>query len=278
MKIYKLFALPALLLGIVMMARAGYQLFQTEQARQEGSAVYGDLSGQVKKNAAAPPSAPSVTGTPPAARDESPDGAEPRREEEARMDIPGFEIDFEALRTVSPDAAAWLYSPDTAIDYPVMKADDYSYYLTRLPDGRPNAGGSLFLDYHCAPDFRDPLTVIYGHHMKSGSMFGSLQGYKKQAYFEEHPVMYLYTEAGNYRIELLYGVLIGAGQWRERAFMHAENLESLLRYAARNTTFVSEAGYQDGDRFAALSTCSYEFDDARYVVIGVLRPEAPDRP
>jgi len=65
--------------------------------------------------------------------------------------------------------------------------------------------------------------------------------------------------------------VIGAGQWRERAFMYAENVDALIAYAAYNTTFKSSAVYNKGDRVVALSTCSYEFDDARYVVLGILK-------
>ena len=232
-------ALLALLLGIGVMAFAGFRLLEARKVYQEGDAAYQEINGQVK-------------------RDEKPPAG-------------GLRIDFEALRAVNEDAVAWLHSPGTAIDYPVMKAKDYSYYLRRLPDGTGNANGSLFIDYNCAPDFSGPLTVIYGHHMKSGKMFGSLKGYKDQTYYSKHPAMYLYTERGNYRIDLLYGCVIGAGQWRERAFMYPENVRALLAYAAHNTTFESDVKYEEGDKVIALSTCSYEFDNARYIVLGVLR-------
>ena len=222
MKTGKICAALALLLGMGVMAYAGVQLAQMQKVYREGNAAYGELHDLVKKSPAGPAS----------------------------------RIDFEALRAVNPDAAAWLYSPGTAIDYPVMRADDYSYYLRRLPDGTHNANGSLFIDYNCAPDFSGPLTVIYGHHMKSGSMFGSLKGYKDQGYYEKHPAMQLYTPQGEYRIELLYGCVIGAGQWRERAFMYPENAQALLDYAARHTTFTGAAAYAQGDRLVALSTCS----------------------
>ena len=180
-----------------------------------------------------------------------------------------------ALRKTNQDAVAWLSGPGTVIDYPVMKATDYDYYLHHLPDGTLNANGTLFIDYNNSPDFSDRLTVIYGHHMRSGRMFGSLNGYKKQSYFDEHPYMYLYTENGDkYRVDLIYGCVIGAGEWRERAFMYGENLDSLLAYAESNTTFKSKAEYTESDRMVAMSTCSYEFDGARYVVIGVLRPDS----
>lgn len=249
-----------LLLGIGLMAYAGAQLIQTERIYQEGNAAYEDLSAQVKASAA------SGYQTPNASTEES-------TVEGARVYIPDLGIDFETLKTINKDAVAWLYCPDTVIDYPVMKADDYSYYLDRLPDGTKNANGSLFIDFNCASDFSDSLTVVYGHNMKSGRMFGSLTGYKDQGYFDEHPFLYLYTEKENYRIDLLYGCVIGAGQWRERAFMYPQNVEALLAYAVHNTTFTSSVEYQEGDRIIALSTCSYEFDDARYVVIGILRGE-----
>lgn len=191
----------------------------------------------------------------------------------SQNDIPDINIDFEALKKINDDSTAWLYCPDTVIDYPVMRADDYDYYLHHLPDGTQNANGTLFIDYNCASDFSDTLSIIYGHNMRSKSMFGSLGGYKKQDYFDKHPYMYLYTQHGNYRIELIYGCVIGSGQWREQAFMYKENIDSLINYAAYNTTFTSSAVYDKGDRIVAMSTCSYEFDDARYVVIGILREE-----
>jgi len=196
-----------------------------------------------------------------------------RKERAPQVEIPERAIDFQALRLINDDSIGWLYSPETPIDYPVMGASDYSWYLSYLPDGTPNANGSLFLDYNSKRDFSSKLSIIYGHHMQSGQMFGSLVEYKKQDYFDRHPYLYLYTEQGNYRIDLVYGCVIDAGMWRERAFMYEANLRGLLNYASEMTTFSSEVQYIEGDRFVTLSTCSFEFDDARYVVIGVLVPE-----
>jgi len=182
-------------------------------------------------------------------------------------------IDFTALQAVNPDAVAWLHSPGTVIDYPVMRAKDYNQYLRHLPDGTYNSNGSLFIDFNCAPDFSDSLTVIYGHNMRSGQMFGSLAGYKEQAYYQAHPYLTLYTEKKETRrIDLLYGCVIDAKEWQERAFSYQVNLDALLDYAAYNTTFTSGMEYTPGDQIVALSTCSYEFDGARYVVVGALRP------
>jgi len=266
MKIKKAFAVFSLLLGVSVMKYAGERLTQARQMYQEGDAAYRNMSMAVRGRRAAEYAARFGT-----------DGQELIEaiplSAEMGVFVPDIGIDFNALRRINADAAAWLYCPDTVIDYPIMRADDYAYYLSHLPDGAPNANGSLFIDYNCAHNFGDPLTVVYGHNMRSGSMFGGLKGYKEQSFYDEYPYMYLYTERRNYRIELLYGCVIDAGQWRERAFMYAENVGALLVYAAGETTFTSGASYAVGDRVVALSTCSYEFEDARYVVIGVLREE-----
>lgn len=255
-----------LICSIAVILFFGYKLWESSQVYTEGDQNYEQLQDQIRQ----PDGKHAEIGAP--ASGEQADipevpGAEPQ------VDIPSVFIDFGALEKVNADAGAWLYCPDTVIDYPVMAADDYDWYLHHLPDGTKNANGSLFLDYNCPSDFSGRLSIIYGHHMKSGKMFGSLVGYKKQEYYEQHPFMYLYTKQGNYRIDLKYGCVISAGEWRERAFMYEINLNALLSYAASKTTFESGAGYTDGDRVVVLSTCSYEFDDARYVVIGVLRPE-----
>ena len=260
-------AVAVLLLGTLVMVYAGVRLLETNKVYQEADAVYEVLSKQVRKNATAEPA--PLPAQELAAMD-SPSAQESEHEARIPVYIPDVEIDFDLLRGINGDSAAWLYSPGTVIDYPVMKAEDYYYYLNHLSDGTVNANGSLFIDYNNAPDFSDDLTVIYGHHMKSGRMFGGLVGYKEQRFYEEHPFMYLYTETQNYRIDLMYGSVIGAWEWRDNAFMYEENIEDLISYAKNNTTFTSDVDYQAGDRLVVLSTCSYEYYDARYFVVGRL--------
>jgi len=266
MKKHIFIAVVILFLGLGLMAYAGTRLQEAEQVYKEGDESYERLREQLSIE---------VSNEDPKEEKETDTSEDPLPEQEPQepnTEIPPLSIDLDLLKKLNGDAVAWLYCPDTVIDYPVMKADDYSYYLNHLPDGKMNANGSLFIDYNNAADFRDPLTVIYGHHMKSGKMFGSLVGYKKQSYYDEHPHMYLYTRQGNYRIDLIYGSVIDARQWRSRAFMYAENLSSLMSYAAHATTFKSDVRYKAGDRVVVMTTCSYEFDDARYMVLGILVP------
>ena len=262
MKRRTIIAVAILLLGLAVMFVAGFRLFEANKMYREADVVYEHLRSKIRR-------APEVSFQMSQAEENVIHSIEAGENEDAHIFIPDFEIDHELLKSINKDAAAWLYSPDTVIDYPVMRADDYRYYLNHLADGTVNANGSLFIDYNNSPDFSDPLTVIYGHHMKSGSMFGGLKGYKNQGYYDNHPYMYLYTEQGNYRIDLMYGFVLTANQWMEHGFMYSDNVEALLEYAMKNTTFQSHAKFRQGSRVLALSTCSYEFDDARYVVIGV---------
>ena len=254
-------------LSLCIMLLSGFRLMETQQTYRIGDNNYKALTESVRP--AGPPvfhqsntasASPGGSGTTPLAT-------------AGGIEIPDMAIDFDALHAINPNAVAWLYSPGTVIDYPIVRATDYDYYLHRLPDGTYNSNGTLFIDYNWT-DFSDKLTVVYGHNMKSGRMFGSLTNYKKQDYFEAHQYLYLYTEDGEkHRIDLLYGCVIGAGQWRDRAFMFDVNMDALLAYAEYNTTFKSKTQYNESDRIIALSTCSYEFDNARYVLLGVLQSD-----
>lgn len=84
----------------------------------------------------------------------------------------------------------------------MAQGEDNSYYLKHLYDGTANKVGCLFIDYENAEDFSDNNTIIYGHNMRDGSMFSTLVEYKAQAYYDEHPEMYLVTPEGGYVVEV----------------------------------------------------------------------------
>lgn len=116
-----------------------------------------------------------------------------------------IQVDFDLLREQSADVIGWLYCEDTPINYPLAQAGDNSFYLRRLLDGTPNNSGTLFADSRCARDFSDFHTIIYGHNMKNGTMFGTLKKYENQAYYDDHPILWLLTPQGDFQVELLAG-------------------------------------------------------------------------
>lgn len=181
-------------------------------------------------------------------------------------------VDFAALQAQNAEVVAWLYCPDTVINYPVAQSTNNSKYLYTLLDGTSNQNGTLFMDFRSEADFSHANTILYGHNMKSGKMFGTLDLYKSQSYFDEHPLWYLLTPQGDYKLEIAAGwvtqdndplYVIPAGQ---------EEIERLLQDADRKSAFDSGITLSTEDKLVTLSTCSYENEKARYVLLGRLVP------
>lgn len=182
-----------------------------------------------------------------------------------------IKINFEALKNENKDIIAWLYSEGTPINYPVVQARDNNYYLRRLIDGTYNQAGTIFVDYKNSSNFEDYNTIIYGHNMKNDTMFGTLIKYKNQEYFNEHKEMYLFTENKNFRIELFAGYTASSESDIYNFPKNSSTNEKLINTAISKSTFKSEIEVSNEDRIITLSTCSYAFENARYVLLGVLK-------
>lgn len=190
--------------------------------------------------------------------------------QEAAGELP-IEVDFDVLCKENQNVVGWLYCPDTPINYPVVQAADNDFYLHRLLDGSYNAAGSLFMDYRNSADFSDWNSVIYGHNMRYDSMFGTLPDYKAQSYFEAHPVIFLLTPEQNYKINLLAGFVTPANAGLYSAFNPSEGKRaSFVEKWMNASDFDSASVPVPGCKFITLSTCSYEYSNARYVVVGIL--------
>ena len=180
-------------------------------------------------------------------------------------------VDFERLWQENKDIIAWIYCPDTEINYPVVQSSDNSYYLRRLLNGKWNIAGSIFADYRNASNFTDFHTVIYGHNMKNDTMFGTLPEYSNQEYYEQHPVWYLITPEKNYRVDLIAGFVTSRDSVVYGFKRTQEERDEIVKLAMEKSKFLSDAVIFDNDKVIAFSTCSYEYDNARFVVMGVLR-------
>lgn len=179
--------------------------------------------------------------------------------------------DFDALRQIDENVVAWLHSPGTSINYPVVQAEDNEYYLTHMFGRQKNSAGAIFLDAGCSPDFSDTHTIIYGHHMKNDTMFSSLTGYLQPGYYEQHQTLALYTPQGDYTIRVFAGYVAAPdGDAWQRAFSSQQEFAQWCARAAQRSAFQSGVLPQEGQRIVTLSTCSYEFENARFVLLGIL--------
>ena len=112
------------------------------------------------------------------------------------------QMDLEALRQTNGDVLGWILIPGTAVNYPIVQRGDNDYYLDHTWKGEYSSVGAIFVDYRNAADFTDDNTLIYGHNMRNRSMFGSLKYYLNDGYWEEHPAVYLVTDAGVHRYDI----------------------------------------------------------------------------
>jgi len=181
-------------------------------------------------------------------------------------------VDFDALRRVNPDIVAWLYCQGTSINYPIVRGGDNTYYLDHLITGEFNNSGTLFMDWRCTPDFSDINTVVYGHHMKNGGMFASIVKYRSQEYYDMHSEMYLLTPVKEYRLEIFSGHITSPdSQSYSIRFEQDTDFETFLGDAVEKSDFISDIKPTLHDRIITFSTCTYEYDDARYVVHAILK-------
>ena len=176
-------------------------------------------------------------------------------------------VDFAGLTSKYPDVVGYIYSAYTGINYPIVQSSSNDYYLNHDLDGNVNNNGSIFVEHLCSSDFSDQNTIIYGHNMKSGLMFAHLTNYKNQSYYNAHPYFYIYTPTQNYKLNLYAGFVCEHDDEVYTLSLSQSQLEAM----AAKSTFKSNIGTPTGN-VVTLSTCSYEFDDARYVVVGELVP------
>jgi len=105
-------------------------------------------------------------------------------------------VDFALLTQENPEVRGWVRLADTAINLPLVKTTDNDFYLDHLFNEKKNKLGTPFIDAGNVGDFSDRHTVIYGHALSSGAMFGSLWEYENPNYFSRHPEIQLFLPDG----------------------------------------------------------------------------------
>jgi sortase B len=187
-------------------------------------------------------------------------------------------VDFASLRSVNSDIYAWLEIDNTNISYPIVQSpDDDTFYLNHNTDGNYSANGSIYSEHeYNGLDFSDPVTLLYGHHMSSGAMFGNLQQYfSDSSFFEENPIIKVYTEDGL----LEYGVFAAVPYSNDHLmyyndFTDEEVFESFFQsiFNIRNldAQFREEYAPEAGDKVLILSTCLAGNNTRRFLVMATL--------
>lgn len=271
--------LAGVVISAVILIRDVARSRQQEQLLESLAAMTED--GQDSSGPSGPESEPApVTETPEPERtweELSLEEKNRKLEETFGIEIPEKEVNFEELQEqVNPDIYAWLYIPDSTIDFPVLQhAEDNSYYLNYNIDGSKGRPGCIYTENTNAKDFTDHNTVIYGHNMRNGTMFAGLHKFEDADYFAENPYIYIYTpdEVFVYRIFGAYefsNIHLLAGYETETEEGFGEYLEEVKAVRSMNSNFNPDVEVTEKDRILTLSTCVSGKADKRWLVQGVL--------
>ncbi|MPW24268.1 class B sortase [Alkalibaculum sp. M08DMB] len=190
-----------------------------------------------------------------------------RTEEGNNQDKNGIHVKFKPFLELNSDVVGWVKIQDTKIDYPVLQGKDNEYYLSRNITKETARAGSIFMDYRNEKDGEDRNTILYGHHMKDGSMFKALMGYKEKDFFIKHPGIEFDTLKKNWKWEI-FSVYITDTKFDyiRTDFATEKEYEGFLKEIKERSLYDTGVKVMKEDKILTLSTCTYEFDNARFTV------------
>ena len=265
---FKMGKLTVLLLIVFVgvFAFSAYKLFSMERVYQEGEATYEAIAQAalttpqtVEQQPEAKPAAP-VPSVEPVQPEQLPE------EEPEPVYVPLLDVDFATLLEMNEDTVAWLHMAG-ALDYPVVQGEDNEFYIRHMFDGTYNWNGSIFMDTRSESDFSGRNTYIYGHNMGNGTMFAVLLKYSTPGFYEEHRELIVVTPEASYYLQPFSGYTTsttsGTYRWD---FESDEAFASYLQDLYSWSEFTSDVEVTAQDRIVTLSTCSYAFNNARYVL------------
>ena len=189
--------------------------------------------------------------------------------------LPDILPEYETLYNKNKKLIGWLKIDDTNIDYPVMQTSDNTYYLDHNYNQEYDKNGSIFLDYNCSVYPRSTNMIVYGHHMKSGNMFGNLQKYAKESYGKKHSVITFDTIYEKAQYQVMYVFRSQVYNEDDIVFKYYQFIEansetefnSYMQEMSELSLYDTGVTAEFGDSLLTLSTCDSSQTDGRFVVV-----------
>ena len=176
------------------------------------------------------------------------------------------------LMKLNKDVVGWITIFDTHISYPVVQGKDNQEYLNKDVFGKFSFSGSIFLDYRNACDFTDSYSIIYGHHMEYGAMFGDVVEFKNDDYFQEHKTGALFLLDDTYKITLF--ACVETQEFNNKIYnptvQGKDNLDTLLKYIKDEAVQYRDISLNHDDKIIGISTCAEAGTNERVVLFGRL--------
>ena len=216
--------------------------------------------------------------------------AQPQQpEDQPQIEMPeGYREQFRALYGINPDIKGWITIPNTTVDYPVVQTTDNDYYLNHTFERNYNTVGVPFIDYRCSfgpslSDFSDN-TIIYGHNIKSNKMFHEVLKYADLDFYKQNPTFQLNTVYQDYTCKVIAAYITNGDMslpdsFAYHNFINASSEEEYFQYlneSVQRSFYYTGVDVEYGDKLVTLSTCTYEYDNARFVLLARLVREGED--
>lgn len=171
---------------------------------------------------------------------------------------------FLPLMEQFPDLVAWISGPD--LDYPVVQGEDDTFYLNHLADGTPNQTGAIFLASGAPPDFSGEISCIYGHALTRGTMFSGLERYRELEFCQQNPSFLLETPDGVAELTILGVCLRDGNSPYPTEFPTPESRTDFLLWVEEHSLVDLDIP-DSGNPLVILSTCAYDFENARLAIV-----------
>lgn len=182
---------------------------------------------------------------------------------------PGYETEDATDKEIKGNMVAWLTIDDTKIDYPVMQGKDNNEYLNKDPFGDYSLSGSIFLDSRNNPNFDDYYSLIYGHHMEQGMMFGALDKFLDEDYFNSHRSGTLTVGDKTYKIRI-FAVL--ECEATEQSIFAPNETDNTLDYVKQHALFLDDSALPvENEKLLGMSTCKYPDTVERTLIFGAMQ-------
>ena len=188
------------------------------------------------------------------------------------------DVNFAVYQKINKDIYAWIRIPGTPIDYPILnRKGDNEYYLKRNYYRYADTRGSIFTEDYNNRDFNDPVTLIYGHNMSSGSMFGSIQKtYTKKSFMQSHKELQIILPDKTYTYEIFAAVPYSNIHLMyyydfTNAYVFTEVMNDILSVRAMNAVVDKTVKVTPDDHIVILSTCLSGNGNQRYLLLAVRR-------
>lgn len=194
---------------------------------------------------------------------------------EGGQGVEAFEFkpeNYEELSKINNEFRGWINIPNTKVYYPLVQGTDNEYYLTHNFKKEYNAGGGVFISCDNKEPFKDKNTIIHGHYMKDGSMFGSLHSYKDEGFAKENNKFYITTKDGvlEYQMFSMYIEKASSAPYQYSFASDKEYVDYINGLKGKSKYDFGVNNLSKDDKIVTLSTCSYEIEDARLIIHGRL--------